>query len=180
MPTRPNHRHYIGCGPIQYFRLIGDGRPLLVTLIVVLLATSAQGASYVDVDSVVIDPIQIRSEFGGGNHPYTGPNLQPSATIAAACSAGQNLSQADLFRADLRDTDLSGCDLSDANLTGADLTGANLAGADLTGADLTGVVSGDLGFWRAQPPITTTADGAVSVYTGDLGGSRDGTGRRSG
>ena len=58
-------------------------------------------ASYQKRDGTIVDPIQINSPPFGGDHSYSGPNLEPSAN------------------------------LSDANLMGANLMGANLPGADL-------------------------------------------------
>jgi uncharacterized protein YjbI with pentapeptide repeats len=98
---------------------------------------AAQAASYQDTFFNVFDPIQIRGEFGGGDHPYAGPNLEPFVFAFA-----EDLSQASLFGADLDGSDLSECnftdaDLSDARLTNAVLSNANLTRAQLFNADLT-------------------------------------------
>jgi uncharacterized protein YjbI with pentapeptide repeats len=81
-----------------------------------LASNSALAASYQQFDGTIVDPIQYR---GGGNHHYSGINLQP----------GENLNGADLTLADLTDATLDSANLTSADLTGADLTGAILANA---------------------------------------------------
>jgi hypothetical protein len=103
---------------------------LVVCLAVLLVAGSAQAASYLDIFGTVHDPIQNRYTPPGGYHPYGGPNLQPGAEPGNADLSGANLTNADLGGAYLRFADLI-----DANLSGADLRFADLIGADL-GADL--------------------------------------------
>jgi hypothetical protein len=140
----------------------------MVVLISTLTASSAFSSSYMRKDpTAIIDPIQCWQGCVG-DHPYSGSNLEPGAslsgadlsgarlTLAALWEAnlvGADLSGVDLFDAWLIDTDLSNADLSGARmwdviLSNADLSGANLSGADLryayfcntdlTGADLTG------------------------------------------
>jgi uncharacterized protein YjbI with pentapeptide repeats len=77
-------------------------------------------------------------------HRYTGAVLFEDGlttmreTVAAAVSAGANLSGAYLVGANLSGEYLGGANLSGADLSGAYLGGANLSGADLSGADLSG------------------------------------------
>ncbi|MEC8337474.1 MAG: pentapeptide repeat-containing protein, partial [Planctomycetota bacterium] len=77
-----------------------------ITLVIILLfsATCADAASYQKTDGTIVDPIQ--NLIQGGNHVYSGNNLQPGANLLGA------------------------------NLGGADLTGADLTGADLESASL--------------------------------------------
>ena len=98
---------------------------------------AAQAASYQDTFFTINDPIQTRFEFGGGDHPYSGSNLEPFVSLF-----GDDLSQAYLFGADLDSAGLEGvnftdADLSDARLTNAILSNANLTRAQLFNADLT-------------------------------------------
>jgi len=99
-----------------------------------LATSSAFAASYQQNDGTIIDPIQLR---GGGDHPYSGNNLEPGATLSDAFLSAAILTNADLTAAFLSDAFLSAAILTNADLTGADLTGAFLDGADLTDADLT-------------------------------------------
>ena len=97
--------------------------------VLVLMAGGAQGSSYFRIDEVTIDPIQSMS---GGDHPYSGENLQAGATLGGVDLSGANL---------------VGAVLTDATLTGAHLIGTNLAGANLTrtgfsSANLSGVTFG--------------------------------------
>jgi uncharacterized protein YjbI with pentapeptide repeats len=81
-------------------------------------------------------------------HRYTGAVLFEDGlttmreTVAAAVSAGANLSGAYLVGANLSGEYLGGANLSGADLSGADLSGANLAGAYLSGAYLGGAYLG--------------------------------------
>ena len=94
-----------------------------------LMAGGAQASSYYRIDEVTIDPIPAMS---GGNHPYSGENLQAGVTLDGVDLSGANL---------------VGAVLTDATLTGANLIGTNLAGANLTrtsfsSANLSGVTFG--------------------------------------
>jgi len=106
----------------------------LVTLFLfaALATTSVDAAWCQQIDGTIINPIQRMSLGGGGNHPYSGVNLEPGADLNHA-----SLSFAILDDADLTDANLSNADLTGANLEHAGLKGAGLAGADLTDADLT-------------------------------------------
>ena len=118
--------------------------------------------------------------------------------VAAALSAGADLSLADLRRADLSGANLGGADLSGAGLSGAYLSGANLSGAylrdaylinadlrranlsganlrdaDLGGADLSGANLGgaDLsgaGLRDANLSGAIGAEGALNEYRDDI------------
>ena len=87
------------------------------------------GPNFIYCQSCIIDPIQ---NVFGGNHSYSGINLEPGANLTNA-----NLSNAYLWEVDLLGTVLSGANFSGANLAAANLYDANLSGADLTGANLT-------------------------------------------
>ena len=90
----------------------------LALLIALTLPVSAFAASYQQIDGTIIDPIQSRlaGSFNspGGNHPYSGNNLEPGANLT-----GANLSGADLVGADLTSAILFDADLITALLTGA-------------------------------------------------------------
>jgi hypothetical protein len=126
----------------------------ILAAVLVLVAGSAQAASYTLIGGAIVDPIQ--SVFGG-NHSYSGNNLEPvaflgNADLFGADLSNANLNVANLFGADLggadlsnaflRNTDLFGADLSNANLIGASLKSSFLFGANLTNANLS---SADLG-----------------------------------
>jgi len=83
-----------------------------------LLATSslARAASYQQTDGTIVDPIQYTF---GGDHPYSGPNLEPDAFLGSA-----NLIDADLNSADLDQTFLLSAILRGANLRGSSLIAA--------------------------------------------------------
>jgi uncharacterized protein YjbI with pentapeptide repeats len=118
---------------------------LLIISAISLASSSAFAASYQQVSSsgeTIVDPIQT---ILGGNHPYSGINLEPGADLTNADLSNANLLSARLFDANLTGADLTGAilassQLSGANLTSANLTGANLTLADLTGAALTGAI----------------------------------------
>ena len=97
---------------------------LILISAISLASSSAFAASYQQTGGTIIDPIESRF---GGNHSYSGNNLEPDA----------DLTSADLNGAILNGAILNGANLTGANLTVADLNGAILLGADLTGADLT-------------------------------------------
>jgi hypothetical protein len=106
---------------------------LVVSLAVLLVAGSAQAASFLMTDGTVVDPIQY-NDFPYADHPYAGPNLEPGVS-----APGANLIDADLVDAFLIDANLTFANLSGANLTFANLSGANLFFASLFNADLSGV-----------------------------------------
>jgi hypothetical protein len=105
----------------------------ILVAVLVLVAGSAQAASYQQNNGAIVDPIQ--NTFGG-NHSYSGSNLEPGAFLDFANLSSANLSSANLSGADLFFANLSGADLSAANLSNAFLDAANLSGADLFGANL--------------------------------------------
>ena len=119
-------------------------RKLVLAVGLVLMASGAQAASYLDIFGVVHDPIQkVTFPWGGGNHGYAGPNLEPNAqlqlaNLGYAVLSDANLQQANLFGADLTSTNLTGSNLGSANLKNAFMGGADLTGSNLTGANLTG------------------------------------------
>jgi hypothetical protein len=62
-----------------WFVLFGKGdvmRKFVLTAVLVLMASGAQASSYQLTDGTVDDPIQ---SIEGGNHTYSGPNLEPGA-----------------------------------------------------------------------------------------------------
>ena len=90
---------------------------LLLISAISLASSSAFAASYQQRDETIVDPIQ---SVNGGNHFYSGINLEPFANLT--------------------DADLSDADLTNANLYFALLIGANLSGADLSIANLTDAI----------------------------------------
>ena len=137
---------------------------LLLISALSLASSSAFAASYQQIDGTIIDPIQSRSDLGGGDLAYFGSNLEPFA----------NLTGADLFNADLAFADLRNTDLASANLTGANLFNADLAFANLTGADLFGanLASAHLLNTDLASANLTGADLTNAVLVGtDLGGA---------
>jgi uncharacterized protein YjbI with pentapeptide repeats len=116
---------------------------LLIISAISLASSSAFAASYQQVSSsgeTIVDPIQT---ILGGNHPYSGINLEPGADLTNADLSNANLLSARLFDANLTGADLTGAILASSQLSGANLTSANLTGANLTLADLTGAALTD-------------------------------------
>ena len=101
----------------------------LVLLVVLLLASGAQSASYLRIGGDVVDPIQSN---GGGDLAYAGANLEPLAGLADANLRNANLRNANLYGANLPYANLGYADLSNADLSNADLTDADLSNADLS------------------------------------------------
>ena len=77
---------------------------LILISAISLASSSAFAASYQLMMGRSLIPSRYR---GGGNHPYSGNNLEPGAV----------LSDADLTNANLSNANLTGADLSDAFLT---------------------------------------------------------------
>ena len=92
-------------------------RNFVFSAVLLLLASAAQASSYLDIFGNIINPIQYTAAGGGGNHAYSGPNLEPSVTLPVS-----DLARAELPNADLSSAVLSGSDLSSANLINANLT----------------------------------------------------------
>ena len=116
---------------------------LRITLSIILLfavtaATVADAAWYKKTDNTIVDPIQYTSggTFPGGDHPYSGNNLNTGGNLTGADLIEAELTSAKLMHVTLTDATLSDANLTDANLSDADLTAADLTRADLTGADL--------------------------------------------
>ncbi|HIF95784.1 MAG TPA: pentapeptide repeat-containing protein [Myxococcales bacterium] len=105
-------------------------RKFVLAAVLVLMASSAQASSYLDIFGNIINPIQY---ITGGNHLYSGPNLEPSANLP-----NSNLPNADLASADLSFAHMNGSDLVDTNLANANLASGSLASATLIGANLSG------------------------------------------
>jgi hypothetical protein len=137
-------------------------RKFVLAAVLILVAGGAQAASYLQNGGAIVDPIQSTL---GGNHSYSGANLQPgaflanadltfailnsadlvNATLTSANLSNANLTDAilfdaDLFNADLSNADLSFADLGSGNLSDAILFGANLSGANLFGADFSNTI----------------------------------------
>ena len=120
---------------------------LLLISAISLASSSAFAASYQQIGGTIVDPIQ---SLSGGDHPYSGNNLEPfaslefallvSADLQSADLSNANLSNALLVSADLQSADLVFAELVFAILTSADLTNADLFGADLTNANLSGAL----------------------------------------
>ena len=68
----------------------------LVTLfLIAAFAVSTVGAAlYQKTDCTIVDPIQINNPPFGGDHSYSGPNLEPSANLSDANLMGANLTGA--------------------------------------------------------------------------------------
>ena len=104
-------------------------RKSLVLLVgLVLMAGSAQAASYRQNDSAIVDPIQTTS---GTDHAYSGANLQPFANLTSADLNNANLSSAFLFGADFSNAIL-------ANAIGLDSTFGDFATLYNANTDFTG------------------------------------------
>ena len=82
---------------------------LFLVVLVSLAPSSAFAASYQQTDGTIVDPIQTIS---GGNHSYSGTNLQ----------SGASLHHANLISANLQSANLGGAGMTSTNLTGANLT----------------------------------------------------------
>ena len=119
-------------------------RKFVLAAVLILVAGSAQAASYQQNDGTIVDPIITNSAI---DHLYSGANLQPGANLSGANLNNANLNNANLSNATLNNANLNGAylifaNLFNANLSGADLNGAylggvNLINANLSGADLT-------------------------------------------
>ncbi len=107
-------------------------RKFVLAVVLVLMASGAQAASYQQNGGTIVDPIQ--NKFGG-NHSYSGANLQPGAFLANAILTSANLINANLTASNLFNANLSGADLTNAVFDAASLFGADLSGADLSGAN---------------------------------------------
>ena len=94
---------------------------LLLISALSLASSSAFAAYYSQSSGTIVDPIQ---NVFGGNHPYSGVDVQAYAGLVNA-----NLGGADLFNADLSNANLSTAVLFRTTLGGADLVGAILANA---------------------------------------------------
>ncbi len=99
---------------------------LLLISAISLASSSAFAASYQQNNGTIVDPIQFNT---GGNHPYSGNNLEPFANLA-----GADLNGADLFNADLTNANLFNAILTSANLTGAILANATGLGSSVGAA----------------------------------------------
>ncbi len=109
-------------------------RKIVLAAVLVLMASGAQAASYLQIGGNVVDPILTTS---GAVHPYSGTNLQPDADLFLANLNNANLNNANLTNAKLTNVNLAFANLSNANLSNANLRNANLTGANLFGANLT-------------------------------------------
>ena len=115
---------------------------ITLTIILLLSATCADAASYEKINGTIVDPIQ---SISGGDHPYSGANLELGADLTGADLSGAVLHHADLYNANLSYANLYEADLyyavlEEADLTGADLSYADLYEAELDEADLSGSI----------------------------------------
>jgi len=152
-------------------------RKLLLAAVLVLMASGAQASSYLDIFGTVHDPIMWwyneAGEEASGDHTYSGPNLEPGATLTRAnldeaWLLSANLSGADLSNAQLSTTILEHANLSGANLGGAILLSAYMRSADMSNADLSGanLLSAKLANANlAQANLS----GAILAHARDLG-----------
>ena len=124
---------------------------LILISAISLASSSGFAASYSQNSGTIIDPIQ---NVFGGNHPYSGGDVQAYAGLVNA-----NLGGADLFNADLFNADLSNANLSNANLSTAVLFQTTLGGADLTGAILANATNLGTSFGAALYDINTDFTG---------------------
>lgn len=104
--------------------------------VVTLADSSAWAASYQRFDGEIVSPIRFVSSYGGGDHPYSGNDLEPHAELGSADLSGAYLYGADLSEANLQSANLSDVYLKYARLPGADLSWAELMNAVLTSANL--------------------------------------------
>ena len=125
-------------------------RKYTLVAVLLLLANGAHASSYLDIFGALIAPIQYTPSAGVGNHPYSGANLQSSATLTFSDLAGAELVNADLFGANLSDSDLSSANLSNANLHFARLNRSVLIDTDLTGATLDSSILHSANLWNAN------------------------------
>ena len=128
---------------------------IFVLAVSVLFSSAAFAASYQQIDGTIVDPIQTIS---GGNHSYSGTNLQSGASLHHA-----NLISANLLLADLTNANLGGADLTNAFLLLADLGNANLNNANLNNAIL---ILADLGNAALINANLTNADLGNAVLSG--------------
>ena len=132
---------------------------LLWVAVFSLLASGAQAASYLRTDGVVVDPIQ--NDSTGGDHAYTGANLEPGASLAYA----------GLAHAILDDANLHGVNLSYANLSSTELWAARFINANLSNANLshTGAYQADFnGALLVDADLNNAFLGTVNFYQADL------------
>ncbi len=145
---------------------------LLAVLLRLFSDSAAMAASYQQRDGTIVDPIQYRD--GGGDHFYSGPDLEPGVIASGASLVSAVLGSADLRNASmadasfkealLTDADFSGALLQrasffetiadDSTFVGADLRFANMngrfQGANLVGADLRDTLGEDANFVDAN------------------------------
>ena len=148
-------------------------RQIILSLALFSLVASgaAQAASFLDIYGVVHDPIQyINPPNGpGGNHSYSGNNLEAGADLHSANLNHAYLEYADLSGAELENANLSNADLSNADLTFAFLPLAILGDANLGGADLTNAL---LSYAILRDANLTNADlSGAELYGTNLGGA---------
>jgi MYXO-CTERM domain-containing protein len=120
-------------------------RTITLTIILLFAATAADAAWYQKTDGTIVDPIQSQM---GGDHSYSGNNLQPGADLEGSYLTDAWLGGAELTNADLSNSYLDWANLTSANLTSANLTSALLFGTKLTDADLSGSILTATRFWN--------------------------------
>ena len=146
-------------------------RKFFLAAALVLMASGAQAASYLDIFGTVHDPI-LRTH--GPPSGYLGPNLEPGADLRGELLYDVNLQYANLESAILENavfsgTDLSGANLDDTFLQLASFEGANLSGASLTVAHMIGTTLEGANLRGANLQYAQLS--GASLYSADLSGA---------
>ena len=144
-----------------------------ITLTVILLfsVTAADAAWYQQTDGTIVDPIQ--SVFGG-DHEYSGINLQPGADLTGAGLYSSLLSSADLSGATLSESVLTIADMPNADLSGVYMQYGYMIDTDLRNADLSNAIFGgvEMDYSDLTDAILTGAVlDNVSLYEVNLSGA---------
>ncbi|MAI80563.1 MAG: hypothetical protein CL917_16600 [Deltaproteobacteria bacterium] len=120
---------------------------LLVSLIGLLVSGPIWAASYQRWDGPIVDPIQ---SVWGGNHSYSGLNLESGANLPDSNLSGANLDTADLDYATLSRANLSSAHMYRVRLSFAELSFADLSSAGLSNANMSYAVLKNADFRNAN------------------------------
>jgi hypothetical protein len=107
------------------------GSLLLSCFALLVLISSAEASKYKKTDGTWVDPIQ-NVDPPGGNHLYSGTDLEPAANLHHADLSHAYLHEANLHEGNLSQATMNGVYLESSNLTGANLTGAVLSNGNLS------------------------------------------------